>query len=131
MRFIPTRVHGMVDYLVGALLMASPWLFGFADGGAQQWVPIILGAGTILYSLMTDYELGVVSVLSMSAHLMMDLAGGILLAASPWIFGFSDELKWPHVVIGLGEIAASLMTRRYPDRSDVASSGTGYGQVAR
>lgn len=129
MRFIPTRVHGMVDYLVGALLIVSPWLFGFADGGAQQWVPILLGAGTILYSLLTDYELGVASVLSMSAHLMMDLAGGIFLAASPWIFGFSDELKWPHVVIGLGEIAASLMSKRFSDRTDEAN--TGYGELAR
>ena len=36
MRIISTRVHGVVDYVGGALLVVSPWLFGFADGGAQQ-----------------------------------------------------------------------------------------------
>lgn len=58
MRFISTRVHGMMDYLMAILLMVAPWIFGFSDGGAAMWMPIILGAGVALYSLMTDYELG-------------------------------------------------------------------------
>jgi hypothetical protein len=28
MRFIPTSVHGVLDYLIGALLIIAPWLFG-------------------------------------------------------------------------------------------------------
>jgi hypothetical protein len=35
MRFIPTRIHGMMDYAMGLLLIAAPWLFGFARGGAE------------------------------------------------------------------------------------------------
>ena len=31
MRFIPTHVHGMMDYLTGVILIAVPWLFGFAS----------------------------------------------------------------------------------------------------
>ena len=38
MRFLPTRVHGVIDYLWGVALIATPWLFGFANGGAAQWV---------------------------------------------------------------------------------------------
>ncbi len=37
MRFLPTRVHGVIDYLWGVALIATPWLFGFANGGAAQW----------------------------------------------------------------------------------------------
>ena len=29
MRFLPTRIHGMMDYLMGALLIALPFLFRF------------------------------------------------------------------------------------------------------
>ena len=36
MRFIPTRLHGMADYATGLLLLAAPYLFGFADGDAAQ-----------------------------------------------------------------------------------------------
>ena len=126
MRVIPTRVHGMVDYIVGALLIVAPWLFGFADGGAEQWVPIILGAGVILYSLMTDYELGVMKAIPMSMHLMLDIGGGIFLAVSPWLFGFADEIWWPHVIVGIGEILAGLMTKTRPEYD---RPGTGRGTV--
>ena len=114
MRFINTRIHGMIDYMMGVLLIISPWLFGFANGGAAQWVPIILGLSALLYSLMTDYELGLLKVISVKAHLMIDLISGIFLAASPWIFGFADEVYLPHLILGIAEIGASLMTKQHP-----------------
>ena len=117
MRFIPTKVHGYLDYLVGALLIAAPWLFDFARGGAETWVPVVLGAGAILYSLITDYELGASKTISMRTHLTLDLISGIVLAASPWIFGFADYVWGPHLILGLFEIGAALMTRREPDYS--------------
>ena len=110
MRIIPTRIHGILDYLIGLVLIAAPWLFDFADGGAEQWVPIILGAGLILYSLITDYELGAVHILPMRYHLMLDIVGGAVLAVSPWVFGFDDNIWEPHVIIGIVEIAAGLLT---------------------
>jgi hypothetical protein len=115
MRVIPTRLHGMLDYGMGLLLIIAPWLLGFADGGPEQWVPVILGAGVILYSLLTDYELGVARVIPMPVHLGLDVAGGVVLAASPWLFGFADEIWWPHVVLGVLEIGAGLMTRTTPE----------------
>jgi hypothetical protein len=115
MRFIPTRVHGYLDYIMGLLLIAAPWLFDFADGGAKQWVPVILGASTIVYSLMTDYELGVSRTISMPTHLTIDLVSGILLAISPWLFGFAEEIYAPHLILGILEIGAALTTKRQPE----------------
>jgi hypothetical protein len=114
MKIISTKTHGVLDYMMGILLIASPWIFGFATGGAEQWVPIILGAGALVYSMMTDYELGIFRTISMKAHLNIDLMSGILLAASPWIFGFSDRVTTPHLVLGLLEIGAALMTKTSP-----------------
>lgn len=114
MKIISTKTHGMMDYLMGIILIASPWIFDFATGGAEQWIPIILGASALLYSMATDYELGVFKTLSMKTHLNLDLMSGILLAASPWIFGFSDRVIAPHLILGLLEIGASLMTKTTP-----------------
>lgn len=114
MRFIPTTVHGVLDYLVGALLIAAPWLLGFANGGPEQWIPVALGAGALVYSLLTNYELGVARVIPMRTHLLLDLMSGVLLAVSPWLFGFADRVWVPHLVFGLLEIGASLMTRGVP-----------------
>jgi SPW repeat len=105
----------MMDYLIGVLLILAPWLFDFNRGGTETWVPVILGAGVILYSLFTDYELGMVRRIAMPTHLMLDLGGGVLLAVSPWLFGFSDYVWEPHLIVGLLEIGTSLMTRRVPD----------------
>jgi hypothetical protein len=114
MRVIPTLVHGFLDYLTGLLLIAAPWLFGFAHGGAETWVPVILGAGALLYSLLTDYELGLIRAIPMPMHLTFDLLSGILLAASPWLFGFVSFVMLPHVILGIWEIGASVMTQKRP-----------------
>ncbi len=123
MRFLPTRIHGFLDYSTGLLFLAAPWLFGFA-GEADDiatWLFVVLGAGVLLYSLLTDYELGLVRKLPMPVHLMLDLGGGLLLLVSPWLFGFADEVWVPHVLFGLLEVGAALVTQRVP--SDVRSVG--------
>ena len=115
MRIIPTRVHGMLDYASGLLLILAPYIFDFADGTAAQYIPQALGAGILLMSLVTDYELSLAKLVPMPVHLGVDAAGGLLLAASPWLFGFADRVYWPHLILGLAEIGAGLMTRTTPD----------------
>lgn len=124
MRFIPTRIHGILDYLMGALLIVSPWLFGFADeGGAARWIPIVLGAGVILYSLLTKYELGLAGLIPMAVHLGLDAGGGLLLAVSPWLFGFADRVWIPHAVFGLLEVGAALLTKSTPEKESLMARG--------
>lgn len=112
MRVIPTRIHGFLDYGVALLLIASPWILGFADGGPEQWTPVALGIFVIVYSLVTDYELSIARMLSMPAHLGLDMAGGVVLALSPWLFGFADDVWLPHLIFGILEIGASLLTHQ-------------------
>lgn len=116
MRFIPTRIHGPVDYVVGVILIIAPWLFGFANGGAAMWIPMLLGVAVIVYSLLTDYEWGMARALSMPAHLWLDGLGGLLLLVSPWLFGFAGTVWVPHVIVGLLEIGAALCTQLAPVR---------------
>lgn len=123
MRFIPTRTHGVLDYVVGALLIVVPYLLGFADGTAAQWVPQILGLVAIGGAMMTDYELGVMRVIPMPVHLGIDIASGVLLAASPWLFGFADRVFWPHLIVGIMEIGAGLTTRTVPEDGAATAGG--------
>jgi hypothetical protein len=121
MRFIPTRFHAPLDYIVGAALIAAPWIFRFSDHTAATLVPIVLGIGLIAYSLVTNYELGLWKVAPMAVHNLIDIAAGALLAASPWLFGFADASAtvWvPHVVVGLAAIFLGLTT--------VQTGGYGY-----
>jgi hypothetical protein len=114
MRFVPTRVHAVIDYLWGALLLAMPFLAGFADDPAARSVAMVFGAGAIGYSLVTDYELGLLRLVPMSLHLVLDVVAGAILAASPWLFGFAGRVFWPHLLFGLFAVAAGLVTFKRP-----------------
>jgi hypothetical protein len=114
MKIISRRAHGVMDYLVGILLIAAPWVLNFADRGPETWVPVILGVGTMLYSFMTNYELGMVHVIPFRTHLAIDVLAGIFLAASPWIFAFSDMVYMPHLVFGILEVGVVALTDPEP-----------------
>jgi hypothetical protein len=111
MKMISRRTHGYLDYVVAIIMIACPWILGFNHDGPDTWILVILGIITILYSLMTNYELGMLRVIPMKAHLVMDAIAAILLIASPWLFGFSDYVFMPHVILGAFELLAVLMTR--------------------
>jgi len=81
MRFLPTRIHGMMDYLMGALLIALPFVSRHPLGAAA-WIPFGLGVSAILYSLLTDYELGFLAVIPMPVHLGIDAVSGLLLSGA-------------------------------------------------
>lgn len=117
MPIIPTRIHGVLDYLVGAVLIAAPWIFGFSDNAAAMWVAIIIGIGAIAYAALTDFELGLIRIIPMPVHLAIDVVGGLVLAASPWVLQFSDEVWVPHLVVGIIAILAGLTTERQPRRA--------------
>lgn len=118
MKVIPSQIHGILDYLSGIALLLAPNLFGFAElGGPAVWIPRILGVVILAQSVMTNYELGLVKIIPLKMHLMLDYVASLFLAASPFLFGFSDEPinAWlPHVVVGLGYFVASLMTKTEP-----------------
>src|SRR5579859_3977571 len=85
-RFVPTRVHGIFDYIGGIALILAPFLFGFFSvGGIAVILPMVLGVGLIVYSLLTRYELGIPAVkfIPMPYHLIFDFVAAALLAVSP------------------------------------------------
>ena len=98
---IPSRIHGIIDYLVAALLLIAPYLFGFADGGPAQMVPTVLAVVIIIVSLLTRYELSVAKLIPYPIHLVLDLLVGLVLLVSPWLFNFADQIWWPHVLVGV------------------------------
>ena len=114
MRFISTRTHGALDFIVPVGLMLAPKLFGFQEDSKASRIPRMLAASQLAYSLFTDYERGLVRKLPMKAHLAMDAGSAAFLAASPWLLGFSGRVAAPHVAAGLMELGVALSTEKEP-----------------
>jgi hypothetical protein len=112
MRFITTKVHGVLDYLTAVLLIAAPWLFGFADGKIDQWISVIIGLMIFMLSFLTDYELGFIKSIPMRIHLVIDMIVGLVLALSPWLFGFANDVYVPHLVAGGLGFVAGIVTKQ-------------------
>lgn len=116
MKPIPTSVHGLLDYTTGALFLTSPWVLGFARQKTARQVAIGTGLAVLGLSVLTDYEAGLVRRVPMKAHLTIDTAAGVLVAASPWLLGFARRVYWPHLAFGLLEFGAGLLTQSTPAR---------------
>jgi hypothetical protein len=118
-RFVPTWLHAFFDYIGGVVLIVAPFVFGFfSAGGMQVIIPMTLGVVLILYSLLTNYELGIPSLkfIPMVVHLTIDFLAAAFLAASPFIFGFyklTPNVWLPHLVAGVGVILLVLVTQTH------------------
>lgn len=121
---ISSRVHGILDYAEGALLIIAPYLLGFANGGPEQWVAQIVGVLTILTSLVTRYELSLAKLVPFRMHLGLDMLMGVVLIASPWLFGFADRIWWPHVLVGLTYIVVPILTDKREPLGSAADRGS-------
>ncbi len=112
-RGVSTKTHGVLDLVTSGTLLAAPRLLGLEESRAAS-VLRMAGGGALVYSMLTDYEFGLVRVLPMRAHLAMDAASGAFLASSPWLLGFAKNgpRYWvPHALMGVGEILAALTSR--------------------
>lgn len=103
-----------MDYAGGIFLIASPWIFGFADGSPAQWIPVIIGLMILGMSLFTRYELGLIGIIPVYTHLVIDIFTGLFLASSPWLFDFMNTVYWPHLIFGLFQTAAGYFTYQIP-----------------
>lgn len=111
MRFIPTRLHGFADYAVGALVIALPFYFGWLGPGRIAFIAI--GAVVIVYSGLTDYELGLVRYLRIRFHPLLDAIFGVAMVALPLVWGIPDDHRPLIYTIGIAALllAATMKTR--------------------
>lgn len=120
-KLIPTRIHGVLDYLFGIMYIALPLLLGWPQPAAT--ILMVLGAGVLVYSVLTRYELGLLKLLPMPAHLVLDLLGGLLLIAAPLLGLVDESVRGWFWALGAIELAITLLTDTQPHlatRSDEA-----------
>ena len=104
-------MHGLLEYGIGVLLIASSSLFSF--DGTPRAVGILLGAMVLVLAALSDLPTALMRRLPLDSHVVIDYVLGVVLVASPFIFGFSDDegaLAF-FIVVGVGYLILTAVTR--------------------
>ena len=117
MKIISTKTHGILDYLLAAWLIVSPWFLGFHTITGAMLCAVVAGSITLLLALFTDYEPGLVPAIPMPVHLFFDILIGIFLAVSPWFLNISGAGVWPFFLTGIAEIIIVLLSSTAPRKA--------------
>jgi hypothetical protein len=110
---LPAYVHGLIDYAIGALLIAVPFLLGFDDTTATA-VSIGLGLVLLIVAGATELPTGLVHSVPRALHAIIDYVVALALVAAPFVLGFAgeDETATPALVaIGVVQLMQTLATR--------------------
>jgi hypothetical protein len=114
MRFISTKIHAILDFVIAITLIVFPWILGFAGGGPAQIVLVSVGILIAGMSLLTNHEFGIYKIVPMEIHLLVDAFLGLFLMMSPWLIGFAHVEIGPHILIGILVIVAAVFSKVKP-----------------
>jgi hypothetical protein len=88
------KLCDVANLVLGAILLASPWIFGFASGAASN------------NALVSGVIIAVISIAALAAFAVweewLNLIVGLWVLASPWVLGFAGSTAMQvHIVIGV------------------------------
>ena len=108
-RFLTPRLHGALDYGAALALIVLPFLLGF--GGLPLLLSVTGGVGLIIYSALTDYDLGYAPLLSFRAHLALDFAAAAAFVIAPFVFGWTGLVLGYYLVMAAGVLVVVALTQ--------------------
>ena len=115
---ISRPMHGVADYLYAAAIAAAPNLAGFEEEETATLLCRAAGGSTLLASLCTRYELGLLKVLPFKVHLLLDAVTGLAALGAPFLFGFANNARARNTFIGFGMLALIVGSLTQPDEMD-------------
>jgi hypothetical protein len=128
----PAFLHGLVEYIAGALFIALPLLLNYESGAAKA-ASIVIGVLLIAVAASTDWGLSLNNQIPKPAHFALDWILAAVLIASPFLFGFSDESTPTAIFIAAGvlHILLTIGTRfgPKPDAQRAARSKSSSSKV--
>jgi hypothetical protein len=109
---IPRFAHGAIEYAIGVLLIAAPFLLHFNSDAAVA-VSIVAGVLVLVVASSSDGPTSLVNSVPVSAHLMFDVGLAAVLIAAPFLFGFNAESAPTafFIVLGVAHLLITIGTR--------------------
>jgi hypothetical protein len=100
---ISARVHGVLDYVLVAVFLNAPMVFGFQHTQAAVIAYWLTGIH-LLMTGCTDFPLGVFKWIPLKVHGAIEVVAGLFVLVAPWIFAFSDQPRGRNFFVAMGLI---------------------------
>jgi hypothetical protein len=109
---ISPQLHGTLDYLLAAVLIAAPLVLSFHDDTATVFVLVVGGAASVL-AVGTNWSRGIIRIVPPVLHGVADIGATIALIIAPFVLGYSGHALATVfcIVVGAGGLGATLLTR--------------------
>jgi hypothetical protein len=110
-RFITPDLHGFLDYAAAAALIVLPVFLQLQEQSALvYWFSIAGGAGLMLYSLLTNYALGVKRIIPYRGHLLLDAIASIAFIALAFLHDGTAMTLWYSLIMGAGVVVVIALS---------------------
>lgn len=100
MKWITPTLHTVIDYLFGAFLGASPWLFSLPRPAEE--VAVVFAAIYVAISALSNTPAALVPAIPFRIHGILEVPGALFLIAAPWLYGFAGDGRSMMLFVGSG-----------------------------
>lgn len=100
---VPKIVHGAIEYLAGLALIAMPLLLEI-EAEAAIALPVIIGILVLVVAAATEKPPGLIELIPLEIHVVLDFVLAVFLIATPFVFGFTQEFLPTVIFVGLGVV---------------------------
>ena len=120
---INLKMHAINDLIALVFTLVSPWLLGYSDNVLATWYAVAMFMGGMGINLISDYPLGLVKLVPMKMHRMVEFTTPGIFIVVPWVF-FRDAgaMPWALTAAGVLIVLNSLFTREITAAAETAKA---------
>jgi hypothetical protein len=110
---VPAFIHGLLEYIAGAALIAAPFVLAYNADGTATAVSIVAGVVVLVLTASSALSTGLIKSIPVQAHVVLDYIYAALLIAAPFIFAFTGDgtATAVFVVLGVFHLLLTIATR--------------------
>lgn len=117
MKIINPSIHALLDYVVVIGLVASPSFLQFTD--IVTTFTYILAGIHLLLTLVTDFPGGLIKIIPLKFHGVIELLVSIILLVVPWLLSFTNTTdRYYYTVFALIVFFTWTLTDYSPTRRE-------------